>query len=113
MKNALITSVVSLGLVGTSFAADFVPGRVLAKVVPNGSETEVAAAMRGAGAREIGRVPQIGVQATHPDLAGRVLAGYDFANSDSDPSDDNGHGTAVAGVAAAQGNDGIGVAGAA
>ena len=53
-----------------------------------------------------------GVQATHPDLAGRVLAGYDFVNSDSDPADDNGHGTAVAGVAAAQGNDGIGVAGA-
>ena len=54
-----------------------------------------------------------GVQATHPDLAGRVLAGYDFVNNDADPSDDNGHGTAVAGVAAARGNDGIGVAGAA
>jgi subtilisin family serine protease len=54
-----------------------------------------------------------GVQATHPDLAGRVLAGYDFINNDADPSDDNGHGTAVAGVAAAQGNDGIGIAGAA
>lgn len=51
-----------------------------------------------------------GVEATHPDLAGRVLAGYDFANNDSNPADDNGHGTAVAGVAAAQGNDGIGVA---
>ncbi|MFM8809266.1 MAG: S8 family serine peptidase, partial [Chthoniobacterales bacterium] len=54
-----------------------------------------------------------GVQANHPDLVGRVLAGYDFVNNDSDPADDNGHGTAVAGVAAAKGNDGIGVAGAA
>lgn len=54
-----------------------------------------------------------GVQAGHPDLAGRVLAGYDFVNNDADASDDNGHGTAVAGVAAARGNDGIGTAGAA
>jgi len=46
-------------------------------------------------------------------LAGRVLAGYDFANNDADPADDNGHGTAVAGVAAAKGNDGVGTAGAA
>jgi subtilisin family serine protease len=42
-----------------------------------------------------------------------VLAGYDWANNDSNPADDNGHGTAVAGVAAARGNDGIGTAGAA
>ena len=52
-----------------------------------------------------------GVQANHPDLGGRVLAGYDFINNDADPSDDNGHGTAVAGVAAATGNNGSGVAG--
>lgn len=56
-------------------------------------------------------VVDTGVQSSHPDLAGRVLAGYDFANNDSDPSDDNGHGTSVAGTAAAAGNDGIGVAG--
>lgn len=52
-----------------------------------------------------------GVDSQHPDLQGRVLAGYDFINSDADPSDDNGHGTAVAGTAAAWGNNGIGVAG--
>ncbi len=189
MKN-LVTAIVLFGLVGVSFGADFVPGRVLAKPSAAASDAAVQASLRAAGAREIGRVPQIGVrilqvapraearviaalsknpnfefaepdyianiiltpndpyyavyqwhlpkvsaptawdtttgaagvtvavvdsgvQSTHPDLAGRVLPGYDYVNNDSDPSDDNGHGTAVAGVAAAKGNDGIGVAGAA
>ncbi|HEY5160378.1 MAG TPA: S8 family serine peptidase [Gaiellaceae bacterium] len=52
-----------------------------------------------------------GVQADHPELMGRVLSGYDFVNGDSDPADDFGHGTEVAGVIAAQGNNGIGIAG--
>jgi len=52
-----------------------------------------------------------GVQLDHPDLAGRILSGYDFANNDADPSDDNGHGTSTAGTAAATGNNGIGMAG--
>jgi thermitase len=42
-----------------------------------------------------------GVDATHPDLAGRIVPGYDFVNRDSDPSDDHGHGTRVAGIAGA------------
>ena len=52
-----------------------------------------------------------GVDATHPDLAGRVLPGYDFVNNDANAADDNGHGTFVAGVAAANTNNGIGIAG--
>lgn len=52
-----------------------------------------------------------GVSAGHPDLNGKVLAGYDFFNNDADASDDNGHGTAVAGIAAAATNNGIGMAG--
>jgi subtilisin family serine protease len=43
-----------------------------------------------------------GIDYTHPDLGGgwgkRVIAGYDFVNHDSDPMDDNGHGTHVAGI---------------
>jgi len=39
-----------------------------------------------------------GVRADHPDLVGKVLPGYDFFNNDSDPTDDVGHGTAVAGL---------------
>jgi subtilisin family serine protease/putative cell wall-binding protein len=53
-----------------------------------------------------------GVDAHHPDLEGRVLEGYDFVNNDISPSDDNGHGTMVAGVIAAVVGNGIGIAGA-
>ena len=52
-----------------------------------------------------------GVDAGHPDLAGNVLAGYDFVNDDPDPSDDSSHGTFVAGVIAAHGDNGEGIAG--
>ena len=37
--------------------------------------------------------------------------GYDFANNDSDPMDDNAHGTHVSGTIAAAANNGLGVAG--
>jgi|GEM_PF-4758421 len=47
----------------------------------------------------------------HTELAGRILSGYDFVNGDNDTSDDNGHGTHVAGVVAARGNNGVGAAG--
>lgn len=39
------------------------------------------------------------------------IHGYDFANNDSNPMDDNSHGTHVAGTIAAVGNNGTGVAG--
>lgn len=52
-----------------------------------------------------------GVSASHPDLQGKLLPGYDFYDDDSDPDDQVGHGTAVAGIIAARGNDGIGIAG--
>ncbi|VVB60703.1 Subtilisin-like serine protease [uncultured archaeon] len=56
-----------------------------------------------------------GVDYTHPDLGNctqsqflggncsKVIGGYDFVNSDEDPRDDNGHGTHVAGIVAANG----------
>ncbi len=52
-----------------------------------------------------------GVDPKQPDLRGRVLPGWDFQNNDANPMDDNNHGTAVAGVAAAAANDGVGIAG--
>ena len=53
-----------------------------------------------------------GVQAAHPDLAGAVDPGYDFVDRDADADDLVGHGTAVAGIAAARANNGLGAAGA-
>jgi subtilisin family serine protease len=52
-----------------------------------------------------------GVDQTQPDLRGKLLAGFDFVNGDTDANDDNGHGTAVAGIIAADSDNGIGVAG--
>lgn len=46
-----------------------------------------------------------GVDALHPDLRGATVAGYDVINDDADPSDDHGHGTSSAGVAAARTNN--------
>lgn len=51
-----------------------------------------------------------GVDPSQPDLQGSFVAGRDVVNSDDDPSDDFGHGTQVAGVAAARSNNGVGVA---
>ncbi|MGC8826063.1 MAG: S8 family serine peptidase, partial [Anaerolineae bacterium] len=52
-----------------------------------------------------------GVDLDHPDLAGRLVTGWDYVNSDPFPDDDNGHGTHVAGIIGALTNNGIGVAG--
>lgn len=53
-----------------------------------------------------------GVDYTHPDLqANYVPLGYDWVNKDTDPLDDEGHGTACAGIIAATLNNELGVAG--
>jgi subtilisin family serine protease len=74
-----------------------------------------------------------GVDWTHPDLADNIwrnpgevagdgidndgngyvddVIGWDFANNDADPMDDNGHGTHVTGTIGAVGDNGVGVVG--
>ena len=52
-----------------------------------------------------------GVDLGHPDLAAKIVSGYDFINNDNDPDDDQGHGTHVAGIAAAVTDNNIGIAG--
>lgn len=74
------------------------------------------------GTEAIVAVVDTGVNYKHPDLAGNMwhnthqpeLAGkygFDFINGDSDPMDENGHGTHCAGIIGAQGNNGIGISG--
>ncbi len=52
-----------------------------------------------------------GIDPTHPDLAGKLIQGYNFVGGNTDTHDVMGHGTAVAGSAAALSNNYIGVAG--
>ncbi|RAS72747.1 S8 family peptidase [Priestia endophytica] len=52
-----------------------------------------------------------GVQANHPDLVNKLLPGYNFVNGNSNVTDVNGHGTHVAGIAAASINNNLGIAG--
>ena len=65
-----------------------------------------------AGSAKIGII-DTGIRADHVDLAGRVVAARNFAPSYPDTliQDRDGHGTHVAGIAAARGHDGIGVSG--
>jgi thermitase len=52
-----------------------------------------------------------GVDGAHPDLAARMVPGWNFYDNNSNTADIFGHGTKVAGAAAAIGNNGSGVAG--
>lgn len=83
---------------------------------------EAWAASRGDGVTIA--VVDSGVDTAHPDLKAKLVAGYDFADGDSNPDDDStardgsgatvkGHGTHVAGIAAAITDNATGIAGAA
>lgn len=55
-----------------------------------------------------------GIDTSHPEFSGKIVDGRDVINNDNDASHvtaDDGHGTSCAGVAAAAGNNSIGVAG--
>jgi serine protease len=60
-------------------------------------------------------VVDTGVDLNHPDLSSKLVSGTDFVAGRTDcprgPQDENGHGTHVAGIAAAVTDNGIGVAG--
>ncbi len=51
-----------------------------------------------------------GVDGGHPDLIPNLLEGWNAFNNNTDTTDPHGHGTKVAGVIAAAGNNGLGVA---
>lgn len=52
-----------------------------------------------------------GTDLDHPEFSGRIVDGHDFVNGDDEADDDYGHGTQVAGVAAAAANNDLGIAG--
>ncbi len=52
-----------------------------------------------------------GVDATHPDFQGQLVPGWNFFDYTSNTADVYGHGTKVAGVVGAIGNNSVGVAG--
>ena len=52
-----------------------------------------------------------GIDASHPDLAGRIVPGYNVYDNNTNTAEVCGHGTKVAGAAAAASNNGVGVAG--
>jgi subtilisin family serine protease len=56
-------------------------------------------------------VVDTGVDLNHEDLAGKLVQGRDFVAPDTPPNDEHGHGTHVAGIAAAITNNGRGIAG--
>ena len=94
---------------------------------------EAWAAMAGAAQDVVVGVIDTGVDYTHPDLASRMwvnpfetpgndrdddgngyvddVYGADFAAGDGDPMDEHSHGTHVAGIIAAEANNGVGVSG--
>jgi subtilisin family serine protease len=61
--------------------------------------------------RVVVAVVDTGVDASQPDLRGALVPGWNTLAGNANTADDNGHGTLVAGVIAARGNNGIGVAG--
>jgi subtilisin family serine protease len=61
--------------------------------------------------RVVVAVLDTGVDSQQPELRNALVPGYDFVNSDTDPRDDHGHGTAVAGIVGARSNNGKGIAG--
>ena len=61
--------------------------------------------------RVVVAVVDTGVDAAQPDLRGAVVPGWNALTGDTNTADDNGHGTLVAGIIGAHGDNGVGVAG--
>ena len=70
-----------------------------------------AAHVTSTGSGAVVAVIDTGVDFSHEDLADRLVAGYDFVSGDSTPEDQNGHGTHVTGIVAADAGNGKGIEG--
>ncbi|MBI2836567.1 MAG: S8 family peptidase [Chloroflexi bacterium] len=103
-----VASVENDGLVYAIGLGDSTDPEVMAAWGVDRTDAEKAWAVgqNGAGAKVA--IIDTGIEYTHPDLAGNYAGGYDWVSDDTDPMDDNGHGTHVAGiVGAVRGNGGV------
>jgi subtilisin family serine protease len=79
---------------------------------PSKTEADLAWDTQKGNSSVLVAVIDTGVDWHHPDLAANyVPLGYDWVNNDTDPVDDNGHGTHCAGIIAATLNNNVGIAG--
>ena len=92
---------------GIEYVEKDFPVESLAQTLPWGVDTVEADLVHGeyTGAGVKIAVLDTGIDHEHPDLEYNYAGGYDYVNSDTDPMDDNGHGTHVAGTIAAVDND--------
>ncbi len=67
--------------------------------------------MRSTSAAIVIAMLDTGVLTTHADLVPNLVTGWNFVANSADVTDDNGHGTFVAGIIGAKGNDHNGIAG--
>lgn len=66
-----------------------------------GADLVHSAGINGTGIKIV--VLDTGYNYNHPELSSSYLGGWDFVNNDTDPMDDNGHGSHVAGIITADG----------
>ncbi|WP_173916840.1 S8 family peptidase [Halobacillus sp. Marseille-Q1614] len=96
------------------FSADWTPNDTYYSSAQYGPQlTKTPAAWntaRGSSSQMIAIIDS-GVDYNHPDLNDKTVRGYDFVDYDYYPMDLNGHGTHVAGTAAAETNNAQGIAG--
>jgi subtilisin family serine protease len=83
-----------------------IPIKLLSQTVDWGIERVAANKVwkQSTGSGVVVAVIDTGVQLDHEDLASNITTGFDFVNNKSSAYDDNGHGTHVAGIVAAQDN---------
>lgn len=104
---ALLTGLLLVVTAAPAAAADPARDRQWAlDVIGAGSAQTV-----GQGAGTVIAVVDTGVDLGHEDLAANVVAGIDIVDGDDVPQDEHGHGTHVAGIAAAVGGNGRGIVG--
>jgi subtilisin len=110
-KEAGVTAVEADGVVkGHDILNTWGVGRIGCGLVHDGTFGADTAPVLGKGVRVA--IVDSGIDYNHPELVLNYAGGHDLVNNDTDPADDHGHGTHVAGTVGAL-LDGFGVVGAA